>query len=43
MGQRDVDELDTFPTVVSVGVGRGKNPTLPRSCGVPCGLGISAG
>ena len=29
--QRDVDELNTFPAGVSVGVGRNVNPTLPRS------------
>lgn len=27
--QRDVDELNTFPAGVSVGVGRNVNPTLP--------------
>lgn len=29
--QRDVDELNTFPAGVSVGVGRSVNPTLPCS------------
>ena len=42
--QRDVDELNTFPAGVSVGVGRSVNPTLPCSPeGAWCGLGISAG